>query len=493
VIERGFAIRLEKAKLLMKNAILNITTQSKKTILMEAIKTAAFLYDECPQKGKFRSPNELWYGSDYKQRLKPEHYAQFGRVGFVTNKRDYVKKNDSGGVMMMMVAYALDSPYGTYRFYNPTTNTVMQSNSVTWKEFFRYEDDFVFCFKDKLINAQAGGKVTFNDTNDDSESEENSTNDFTVNSDDSNYDNENDFTSTNGFKHTPNDSNNDDKRNIRNVTSINDLSTSSKPDNNVPSTSNEAHAKPLPSSRRKTRSMTAASTMATTVATTNEKPTFTVTGNTNPARLDFDTDPSSVNLVNPFLFHTCIQSDPGTPATWRSAVESPEREFWTKSMTAEFNNFISRDAWKFVPLQEVKDKGRKVIPTKLVFKLKDEIDGSIRFKSRCVTLGYMMVQGVDFTERFSPVATDEAFKLQIGITLYNKKKGWTMENCDIEAAFLEPDMENELFTEPHPAMVICGFTTEENRKKMAIKLVKSLYGNVDAAIKFFKILIEVTT
>jgi len=162
-------------------------------------------------------------------------------------------------------------------------------------------------------------------------------------------------------------------------------------------------------------------------------------------------------------------------------------------MTGEFNNFLSRGAWKFVPLQEVRDKGRKVIPTKLVFKLKDEIDVSIRFKSRCVTLGYMMVPGVDFTERFSPVATDEALKLQTAITLYNKKKGRTMENCDIEAAFLESDKETELFIEPHPAMVTCRFMTEEERKKFAIKLGKSMYGNIDAAIKFFKTLIEVTT
>ena len=34
-----------------------------------------------------------------------------------------------------------------------------------------------------------------------------------------------------------------------------------------------------------------------------------------------------------------------------------------------------------------------------------------------------MVPGVDFTERFSPVATDEALKLQITVTLFNKKNG----------------------------------------------------------------------
>jgi len=157
-------------------------------------------------------------------------------------------------------------------------------------------------------------------------------------------------------------------------------------------------------------------------------PNFIITGNTEPTRLAFESDALSIH-------HTCIQSDPGTLESWRSAIESPEREFWIKSMTAEFNNFLFRGAWEFVPLQEVRDKGRKVIPTKLVFKLKEEIDGSIRFKSRCVTLEYMMVPGVDFTESFSPVATNESLKLQIGITLYNKYKGWTMQNCDIELHF----------------------------------------------------------
>jgi len=66
MIERGVAIRLEKAKVLMKNANLNVTSQSNKIILMEAIKTAAFLYDECPKKIKLQLPNELWYGLDYK-------------------------------------------------------------------------------------------------------------------------------------------------------------------------------------------------------------------------------------------------------------------------------------------------------------------------------------------------------------------------------------------------------------------------------------------
>ena len=179
--------------------------------------------------------------------------------------------------------------------------------------------------------------------------------------------------------------------------------------------------------------------------------------------------------------------------TWKEAISSPEREYWLKLITSEFNNFLSRGAWEFVPVADIKAKGRKVIPTKLVFKLKDEIDNSTRFKTRCVTLGYMMIPGVDFTESFSPVATDEALKHQIAVTLYKKKIGWTMENCDIEAAFLESMMDNNLFIEIHPAMVTCSFLTEEERNSMAIRLVKSMYGNVDAAIKFFKTLTELVT
>ena len=48
-------------------------------------------------------------------------------------------------------------------------------------------------------------------------------------------------------------------------------------------------------------------------------------------------------------------------------------------------------------------------------------------------------------------------------------------------------MEVEIFIEPHLEMITCGFMTEDQRKGTAIQLLKSMYGNVDAAIKFFNI------
>ena len=78
--------------------------------------------------------------------------------------------------------------------------------------------------------------------------------------------------------------------------------------------------------------------------------------------------------------HACIQSDPGEPTRWREALEGPEREWRMRATTSEFNNFLKRGAWKFVHIKNAKNSGRRMIPTKLVFKKKDKIDGSIQFK-----------------------------------------------------------------------------------------------------------------
>ena len=48
--------------------------------------------------------------------------------------------------------------------------------------------------------------------------------------------------------------------------------------------------------------------------------------------------------------HVCIQSDPDVPIKWQDTFDGPEREWWIKSITAEFNNFMNRSAWKFMSL-----------------------------------------------------------------------------------------------------------------------------------------------
>ena len=54
---------------------------------------------------------------------------------------------------------------------------------------------------------------------------------------------------------------------------------------------------------------------------------------------------------------------------------------------------------------------RKLIGTKVVFKKKDEVDGTIRFKTRIVTLGYMQIPGVDYMRHIHQDCTCTDFVL----------------------------------------------------------------------------------
>ena len=134
-------------------------------------------------------------------------------------------------------------------------------------------------------------------------------------------------------------------------------------------------------------------------------------------------------------------------------------------MISEVNNFLYRNAWIPRNLERVRKKGRKPIPVKWVFKTKLEPDGSERLKSRIVTKGYLQVPGVDFTEKFSPVAADTSTRIIIGITLYfSGNYDWVCEAFGVEAAFLESYLDIEMFIEWLEGIEELGFITEDQRK-----------------------------
>ena len=73
----------------------------------------------------------------------------------------------------------------------------------------------------------------------------------------------------------------------------------------------------------------------------------------------------------------------------------------------------------------------------------------------------MEVPGVDFTESFSPVASNTSTRTLIGSTLYYKDDGWVAELCDAEAAFLHCDMPVEMFIECIEGILDLGIITKE--------------------------------
>ncbi|KAI2493327.1 Mitochondrial protein [Fragilaria crotonensis] len=133
---------------------------------------------------------------------------------------------------------------------------------------------------------------------------------------------------------------------------------------------------------------------------------------------------------------------------------------------------------------------KQAIPVKWIFKIKEEQDGTLRYKSRIVLKGYVMVPGVDYTESFSPVATDTTVRLAITIALYRQDEGWTIEMIDIEAAFLNAELEDDkpVFAEWPEGIVELGYITEDELRRYCIMLTRPMYGGVDVPRLFMKTL-----
>ena len=145
------------------------------------------------------------------------------------------------------------------------------------------------------------------------------------------------------------------------------------------------------------------------------------------------------------IFNLELMSDPDTPNTLHQALNGPDAELWRQSAIAEINNFLKRNSWKFVLRDYVVNiLKRKEIATKWVFKIKSEPDYSLRYKSRVVTKGYMQIPGVDYTEKFSPVAQPTSVRAILAIALYFD---WITELVNIEAAFLEGRLKVKTYDE----------------------------------------------
>jgi len=189
--------------------------------------------------------------------------------------------------------------------------------------------------------------------------------------------------------------------------------------------------------------------------------------------------------------YSAVTSDPGEPTSFKEAITGPNKEKWIEAIKKELNNFMSRGVWQKIPRTKVVgEMKRKLITCKWIFKKKLEQDGSIRFKARCVSRGFMQIPGVDFTESFAPVASDTSIRTLISIFLFMlhiSKDEWVLEMMDAEAAFLNADLgESRVFIEWPQGMVELGILTEHDYKFYCAELKKAMYGNIDSPLRWMK-------
>eukprot|EP00253_Pinus_taeda_P029567 PITA_29567 len=132
-------------------------------------------------------------------------------------------------------------------------------------------------------------------------------------------------------------------------------------------------------------------------------------------------------------------------------------------MNEEYHSLLANDKWDLVPLP----KGRKLVRCKWVYRTKYGPDGKVdKHKARLVAKGFSQVEGIDYTETFSPVAKMNSIRLVLSLAASLK---WEVHQMDVKSAFLHGDLHEEIYMEQP-----IGFVQTDS--SLVCRLKKSLYG-----------------
>ncbi|KAK9144280.1 hypothetical protein Sjap_004183 [Stephania japonica] len=161
-----------------------------------------------------------------------------------------------------------------------------------------------------------------------------------------------------------------------------------------------------------------------------------------------------------FIAHTSdITNDIPTKA--EIALKDPK---WKEAMDKEYHALMQNTTWSLVPASS----SQNVVDNKWIFSIKRNSDGSInRYKARLVAKGFRQVPGIDFGETYSPVVKAATIRVILSLAV---QLGWSLRQLDINNAFLNGTLSEEVFTNQPLGFVDSQFPSH------VCKLHKALYG-----------------
>ncbi|CAA6656059.1 unnamed protein product [Spirodela intermedia] len=140
------------------------------------------------------------------------------------------------------------------------------------------------------------------------------------------------------------------------------------------------------------------------------------------------------------------------------------QETWRKAMEEEIAAIMRNHTWILTPAT----KNCKPIGLKWIFKIKRNSQGKIiRHKAKLVAKGYVQKLGIDYEEVFAPVARMEIVRVIISLAAQN---GWRLHHLDVKLAFLNRELEEEVFVKQPEGCIHRG------KENYVYKLKKALYG-----------------
>ncbi|KAK4406055.1 Retrovirus-related Pol polyprotein from transposon TNT 1-94 [Sesamum angolense] len=148
------------------------------------------------------------------------------------------------------------------------------------------------------------------------------------------------------------------------------------------------------------------------------------------------------------------------PKTYVEAITSIDSSFWKEAIKNELDSIITNHTWDRVDLPV----GSKPIKCKWIFKKKIKPDGSIdKFKARLVVVGYTQNKGIDYFDTYSPVTKIATIRALIALSAINDLM---IHQMDVKTAFLNGDLEEEIYMEQPEGFVVPGLESKFDMKDL---------------------------
>ena len=107
-------------------------------------------------------------------------------------------------------------------------------------------------------------------------------------------------------------------------------------------------------------------------------------------------------------------------------------------MKEEMKSLISNQTWELAKLPV----GKKALHNKWVYRVKEEHDGSKRYKARLVVKGFQQKEGIDYIDIFAPVVKLDTIRTVLNIF---SSEDLHLEQLDVKTVFLHGDLDEEIY------------------------------------------------
>ncbi|WVZ02641.1 hypothetical protein V8G54_023447 [Vigna mungo] len=165
---------------------------------------------------------------------------------------------------------------------------------------------------------------------------------------------------------------------------------------------------------------------------------------------------SRPHVPNKKYLNYILLTGEGEPENYEEACQMTDASKWEFSMKDEMKSLMSNQIWELVELPV----GKKALHNKWVYRVKEDHDGSKRYKARLVVKGFQQKEGVYYTEIFAPRQWYKKFESFV------HKEGFQKCNADHCCFFKKYNSSYIILLLYVDDMLVAGLDMDERTKRI---------------------------